>query len=81
MKEQAREDIKKESQRLEKASGSKDSQNYQHDPEATQGKRGRPSKSKHEKRMEKKNKWNNDKWKKKNQTYIPQKPQHCKINI
>ena len=54
MKEQAREDIKKESQRLEKASGSKDSQNYQHDPEATQGKRGRPSKSKHEKRMEKK---------------------------
>ena len=54
MKEQAREDIKKEFQRLEQASGSKDSQNYQDDPEAThepKGKRGRPSKSKYEKQM------------------------------
>ena len=52
MKEQAGEDIKKESRRLEKTSGSKDSPNYQDDPGAThepKGKRGRPSKSKHTK--------------------------------
>ena len=56
MKEQARGYIKKEFQRLEKARGSKDSQNYQDDPGTThepKGKRGRPSKSKQE------NKWNN----------------------
>ena len=56
MKEQAGEDIKKESRRLEKTSGSKDSPNYQDDPGAThepKGKRGRPSKSKHEKQMDK----------------------------
>ena len=45
MKEQAREDVEKEF-KYEKASGSKDSQNYQDDPEAShphQGKRGRPA--------------------------------------
>ena len=57
MKNQAKEDVTKEFQIMEKASGSKDPQNYKEDPEAShphKGKRGRPSRttwSKHEKQM------------------------------
>ena len=46
MKEQAREYVTKEFEKYEKANGSKDSQNYQDDPEAShppKGKRGRPA--------------------------------------
>ena len=45
---------KNEFQRIEKASGGKDTQNYKDDPESThglKGKLGRPAKSKEEKKM------------------------------
>ena len=47
--------LNKEFQRIEQASGSNDSQNYQDDPESThglKGKRGRPAKSKEEQKIE-----------------------------